>query len=380
MARPHRRSTRHLGEEIELEGQRFRFFQAVRLLALSSGDEQSKAPIPASLRFSSPLSLGFQASEIASIAVRRSKASEARNTKEWTGNESGPPESPTDEPTQGGASDPIELSVAFMGLTGPSGALPTPYTELFIDRRHQFRDRTGHAFLDMFTHRAVSLFYQAWRKHRFYLPYEAGNPDGFSRNLLDIVGVGLRHLQQRLAAHGKGIPDRFLIHYAGLLTQKPIPTANIAALVRGFFAVDACVEPFVGQWMPLPPSEQSALDGRPCLLGQNTFVGERLWDRQNKIRLRLGPLSHGQFVDFLPGQPGLLALRELVQFCVGLTLDCDVTLILKRGEIPAPVLGAEPEAPRLGHSLWLNSKPAKEDAGDASFALLAMTLRATSAA
>ena len=379
MARPDRRSARHLGEEIESEGQRFRFFQAVRLLALSSGDEQSKAPIPASLRFSSPLTLGFQASEIASVAIRRSKASAARNTEEGTGNGSGPPEPPTDEPAQGGASDSLDLSVAFMGLTGPSGVLPTPYTELFIDRRTQYRDRTGHAFLDMFTHRAVSLFYQAWRKHRFYLPYEAGNPDGFSRNLLDIVGVGLGHLQQRLAASGKGIPDQFLIHYAGLLTQKPIPAINIAALVRGFFAVEACVESFVGQWMTLPPNEQSALDGRPCLLGQNTFVGERLWDRQNKIRLKLGPLSHDQFAGFLPGQPGLLALRELVQFCVGLSIDCDVTLILERGEIPAPVLGTALEGPRLGYSAWLNSKPAQEDASDASFALLGMKLRATSA-
>ena len=146
------------------------------------------------------------------------------------------------------------------------------------------------------------------------------------------VGVGLRHLQQRLAASGKGIPDRFLIHYAGLLAQKPIPAANIAALVRGFFAVDARVESFVGQWMNLPITEQSALDGRPCLLGQNAFVGERLWDRQNKIRLELGPLDQAQFASFLPGQDGLLALRELVQFCVGLTLDCDVTLVVKRDE------------------------------------------------
>ena len=380
MARPDRRSARHLGEEIESEGQRFRFFQAVRLLALSSGDEQSKAPIPASLRFSSPLTLGFQASEIAGVAVRHGKVPAGKSAEAVSGTDIGPTNPPAVAPAQTEDSETLDLSVTFMGLTGPSGVLPTPYTELFIDRRYQFRDRTGHAFLDQFTHRAVSLFYLAWRKHRFYLPYEAGNPDGFSRNLLDLVGVGLRHLQQRLAASGKGIPDRFLIHYAGLLTQKPIPAVNIAALVRGFFAVDARVESFVGQWMNLPPHEQSALDGRPCLLGQNTFVGERLWDRQNKIRLKLGPLKHAQFAEFLPGQPGLLALRELVQFCVGLTLDCDVTLILECGEIPAPVLGAAPDAPRLGYSVWLNSKPAQEDASDASFALLGMKLRATSAA
>ena len=359
MARTERRSARHLIDEIEADGPRFRFFQAVRLLALSTGEENARAPIPTTLRFSSPLSLAFQASEICAIEVHRSTQPPSPIQ------ESG--ESTVDAQEEATR---IGMSVSFMGLTGPSGVLPTPYTELLIDRRHHYRDKTGHAFLDMFTHRAVSLFYQAWRKYRFYLPYEAGNADGFSRNLLDIVGVGLRHLQQRLAASGKGIPDRFLIHYAGLLAQKPIPAANIAALVRGFFAVDARVESFVGQWMNLPITEQSALDGRPCLLGQNAFVGERLWDRQNKIRLELGPLDQAQFASFLPGQDGLLALRELVQFCVGLTLDCDVTLVVKRDEIPDPILCGGAHAPRLGHSLWLNSRAPMEDARDASFALL----------
>ena len=359
MARTDRRSTRDLIKEIEADSPRFRFFQAVRLLALGAGEENSRAPIPKALRFSSPLSLGFQPSEICKVEVSQS----ARTP----GPMKGSGESPVDKEEE---TRPIGMSVSFMGLTGPSGILPTPYTELLIDRRNQYRDKTGHAFLDMFTHRTVSLFYQAWRKYRFYLPYEAGDTDGFSRNLLDIVGVGLCHLQQRMAASGKGIPDRFLIHYAGLLAQKPIPAANIAALIRGFFSVDARVESFVGQWMTLPTTEQSALDGRPCLLGQSAFVGERLWDRQNKIRLELGPLDQAKFSSFLPGQDGLLALRELVQFCIGLTLDCDVTLIVKRDEIPDPVLCGGASAPRLGHSLWLNSRAPRQDARDASFALL----------
>lgn len=359
MARPDRRSARHLIEEIEADGPRFRFFQAVRLLTLSASEKNARASIPKAIRFSSPLSLAFQASEIGAVEIRRSEQAPDPTQES---NESA-------VAAQDGATQ-ISMSVSFMGLTGPSGALPTPYTELLIDRRHQYRDKTGHAFLDMFTHRAVSLFYQAWRKYRFYLPYEAGNPDGFSRNLLDIVGVGLRNLQQRMAASGKGVPDRFLIHYAGLLAQKPVPLANIAALVRGFFAVDARVESFVGQWMNLPNTEQSALDGRPCLLGQNAFVGERLWDRQNKIRLELGPLDQAQFASFLPGQDSLLALHELAQFCVGLTLDCDVTLIVKRNEIPPPILCDGARAPRLGYSLWLNSRAPHDDARDASFALI----------
>ena len=105
--------------------------------------------------------------------------------------------------------------------------------------------------------------------------------------------------------------------------------------------------------MALPAHEQSALDGRTCALGRNAFVGERLWDRQIKVCVRLGPLSHQRFAEFLPGQPGLTALRELVRFCLGLTFDCDLTLILSRAEIPPPTQknASATTAPRLGYNV-----------------------------
>ena len=363
MASTSRRSARHLVDEIKANGPRFRFFQAVRLLALSSESTTDAHPqLPARLRFGSALSLAFQPSEITSVAERNPipLLEDDKASPDQTNSRGAPPNDAA-----------LDMTVSFMGLTGPSGVLPTPYTELLIDRRNQFHDKAGHEFLDLFTHRTVSLFFQSWRKYRFYLPFESGNADGFSRNLLDIVGVGLQHLQRRLLTNGHGIPDRFLIHYAGLLSQKPVSAVNIAALVRGYFAIEAEVEQFVGQWMSLPLHEQSALDNRPCHLGQNTFVGERLWDRQTKMRLKLGPLKQPQFQQFMPGQPGLTALRELVQFCVGLTLDCDVTLILEREDIPPPSLAAtKTTSPQLGYNLWLNSRPPQRDAQDVSFILL----------
>ena len=370
MASPGRRSPRHLVREIREKAPNFRFFQAVRLLALGAlgkNDEQNRPAIPSSLRFTSPLTLSFPASEIAAIQERPDTPAERQNAADAeTPNDQGDAQA-----VQVAREKPLDLTINFMGMTGPSGVLPIAYTELLIDRRHQFRDTTAHRFLDLFTHRAVSLFYQAWRKHRFYLPYEAGNVDGFSRNLLDIVGVGLRNLQSRLSDSGAGIPDRFLIHYAGLLSQKPMSATNLAALVRGFFGVEAQLESFVGQWMTLPTDEQSALDGRPCLLGQTTFLGERLWDRQTKVCVKIGPLNRARFDEFMPGQPGLAALRELIQFSVGLTLDCDVALILKREDIPLPILvTSQNHAPRLGYSLWLNSEQPTRDAEDVRFSLL----------
>ena len=358
MASPGRRRPRSLTDELLAAGPGFRFFQAVRLLALSEPGEGAKPAVPPGLRFASPLTLSFPASEIAAVE-RRADPAVAGDGGE------------ADEPPAAGDSAALQMTVGFLGMTGPAGVLPVPYTELLIERRHHFRDTAGHHFLDLFTHRATSLFYQAWRKHRFYLPFEAGESDGFSRHLLDLVGVGLRHLQQRLDASGCGIPDRFLIHYAGLLSQRPMSAANIAAVVRGYFGVAADLEQFVGQWMLLPTGEQTALAGSACRLGEDAVAGERQWDRQTKVRLRLGPLDRATFADLMPGRPGLAALRELVQFCVGFTLDCDVNLVLRREDVPEPILGSDGDvAPQLGYNLWLNSAAPAADAPDVHFALL----------
>ena len=61
--------------------------------------------------------------------------------------------------------------VNFMGLTGPDGVLPLYYTVrggTRPGRRHGVRD-----FLDIFNHRIISLFYQAWEKYRFTVPARA---------------------------------------------------------------------------------------------------------------------------------------------------------------------------------------------------------------
>lgn len=345
MASPSRRSARHLDEELRSDGPEFRFFQAVRLLALSRGKRDSA--VPDKLRFGTLLSLAFPASEIHSLQE----------------------EAPAVEPGDASQAPSMKMRVGFMGLTGPSGVLPTAYTELLIERRNFHRDVAAHEFLDLFSHRAISLFYQAWRKHRFYLPFEAGEDDRFSRNLLDLVGVGLTNLRDRLNAKGCGVPDRFLIHYAGLLCQKPVSASNIAAIVRGYFNVEAELEQYIGQWVLIPREEQSQLGKTGCALGESAFLGERMWDRLTKVRVRLGPLTREQFDELLPGNQGEVALRELIQFCVGHTLACDAQLVLRKEDIPPPELHGN--ALRLGHNVWLNDAPAERDADDLQYALLA---------
>lgn len=338
MASESRRIRRDLIREVSDEGPRFAFCQAIRVLAAGE-----RCALPTRLRFRTPASLAFPASEV--MAVRALKD----------------PSATADSPQA------LEMEVGFFGLTGPSGALPVHYTELLIERAYLHRDRSAHAFLDLFSHRAISLFYQAWRKYRFPVAYEQGEREGFTRNVLDFVGVGLKHLRDELQADA-ALPDRFMVYFAGLLAQKPISASAIVSLVQGFFNVPAQLEQFVGHWVALPPEEATRLGQQACQLGVSAVAGDRVWDSQTKMRLALGPLSREQYARFLPGQPAAAALQKLLQFCVGHNLACDARLILKKSDVPPPRL--DRGGLQLGYNAWLHGTEPEHDRADAAFTLL----------
>ena len=72
------------------------------------------------------------------------------------------------------------MMVNFMGLTGPAGVLPLYYTELIIGNGCAAERSTRCAsFFDIFNHRMISLFYQAWEKYRSRWPTSGTEKTGF---------------------------------------------------------------------------------------------------------------------------------------------------------------------------------------------------------
>lgn len=339
MASPRRGCDRDLIQEINRDGPRFAFYQAVRIVA-SAGE---RCALPATLRFRTPATLAFPASEVARVTIRE----------------------PDDD-----AKPTAEMEVNFLGLTGPSGALPAPYTELLIERAYLHRDRSAHAFFDLFSHRAISHFYHAWRKYRFTVDYEQGARDGFTKNLLDWIGVGITQLRAQLGESAP-LPERFMAYHAGLLAQKPISASALAALARGLFRVPVQLKQFVGHWVALPSTEQTRIGSQACQLGVSSVAGSRIWDQQTKLRFVIGPLTREQYRHFLPGQSAATALTRLAQFCVGHAMACDVQLILKRHDVPLPKLNQDrTDELQLGFNTWLIGATPDVDRADSVFAAL----------
>lgn len=314
------------------EPYRFEFFQAVRLLEKIFPEKRpvgrNAMPNEEIVRFRSRVALDFPASEIHEV---RESFDERTNEEK------------------------LEMLVNFMGMVGVSGVLPQPYTDLVLDRiRH--RDTAMWAFVDIFTHRSVSMFYRAWRKYRFPVGYERGNDD-FTSYLFDLIGLGTEKLRGRMS-----LPDESLLPYCGLIAQKPHSCNALQNVLSDYFLAKAEVRQFHGQWLNLEPSDYTRLGKRNSSLGESAIAGTRVWEQQSKFRVRLGPLDFQKFQAFLPVGSAHKPLRSIVRFMVGLEFDYDIQLVLKKKQVPSTILTTRAQRrPMLGWTAFLKTRPFQAD-------------------
>jgi type VI secretion system protein ImpH len=317
------------------------FFQAVRLLRRwlpgRAPVGQFSPPASETARFVAHPSLAFPASEIQELTL------------------------PPDDDS------PATMKVNFMGLSSPQGVLPTPYTELIVERA-QKKDNALRDFLDLFNHRLISFFYRAWEKHRFFVSYELGEPDAMTPLMMNLLGLGTEGLARRQL-----VPDQALIFYSGLFTQKPRSAQNLKQLLTDYFHVKVEIEQFVGTWVPLRKVDQTVLDDSESpmqRLGSGAIVGDEVWDQQSTVRVKLGPLTREQYLSFLPREesPAYRDLKSLLKFWANNELDFEVQLILQGAQTPSFNFDNDKTGGLLlGWTTWINNRPLKRDPGEATF-------------
>ena len=318
---------------------RIGFFQAVRLLRRMLPGRKPVGgffpPASETARFVAHPSLAFPASEIQELSVPADSAS------------------------------PAVMQVNFMGLSSPQGVLPTPYTELILERA-QKKDNGLRDFLDIFNHRLISFFYRAWEKHHFFVPFELGEPDSITPLIMHLLGLGTDGLGKRQL-----VPDQALIFYSGLLAQKPRSAQNLKQLLADYFQVQVQIEQFVGKWVPLQKIDQTILDDFESpmqRLGFGAIVGDEVWDQQSTVRVKLGPLAQQQYLSFLPREESeaYRDLKALLKFWGNDALDFEVELILQGDQTPGFDLGKEQDGGRLlGWTTWISNHPMERDPSEA---------------
>lgn len=259
---------------------------------------------------------------------------------------------------EGDGQRPAQLTQSFFGLLGPNGALPLHLTEHARERVLHHGDATLLAFLDVFHHRLLELFYRAWAQAQPTVSMDRPQDDRFADYVGALIGIGSPRLRRRDAAG-----DEVKLFHAGLLVRQVRNADGLRALLASFFRVPVRIQGFVGHWMRLPATERTHVGraGASSRLGGGAVLGERVWDRQHKLRIQLGALDGPSYEDLLPGGRALRRLVALVRQYLGFEFDWDAQLILAHRQRPTLRLGGRA---RLGWSSWLGGPRDERDLGD----------------
>jgi type VI secretion system protein ImpH len=343
-------------DELSKDPWRFEFHQAMRVLlrnsdhgrALGGADRRfdlNREPV----RIGANASLAFPASDIQSLQEALA---------------------PGDTP---------KMKVNFLGLTGPTGVLPLPYTEFLIEREVE-GDNGPAEFLDVFNHRMALLFYFAWEKYRSPVASEREvEHDMFRQILLSLVGLGTDHLQNR-----QQLPDAFFVNYAALLAIQPRSASALRSILSDYFGVPVEVQQFAGTWFLLDEGSRTQFqddESDSQRVGHGVVVSEQYWSQESMVRLRLGPLDLPTYRLFLPGgadglhPPGrnFTLLQEICRFFSRDEMVFEAQLILDKNKVPAAALDGEEQVAvaeggatgcQLGWTTWVKSAPFERNAED----------------
>ena len=250
---------------------------------------------------------------------------------------------------------PPRLLVNFLGFLGPNGPLPLHLTEYARERVRHSGDASMTRFLDLFNHRVISLFYRAWAGSNQAVGFGRGEGDRFSDYFASLIGLGMPSLRNRDA-----VSDMAKLHFSGRLACQTRHVEGLTAILQEYFGVTCEIEEFIGQWIEVPSESLCKLGASPDTgsLGSTVIVGRRVWDCQQKFRIRMGPMTLRDYQRILPGGESLRRLVAWVRNYVGEEYAWDVQLVLKSDEVPRACLG---KSGQIGWTTWMHSKPVEKD-------------------
>lgn len=277
------------------------------------------------------------------------------------------------------------IETTFMGLLGPTGALPQ------VEISRILGSEAGPALIEIIESRFLRAYFDAVETHRppwqldralreaargaelFPAGLGQGGIDGMARcdprldrlesALWSLLGIGIDEIRSRLR-----VAPRFLLSFGGTYLGRQRSAAALEQSLAQLLGIPARVNSFAPRWRTVEETEWSRLGTRRtgddssadfCQLGHGALVGRRVLDGQGAFGIHVGPFPRlGDFLRCLPEGRWYAQVEQLVRVHVGPWLDFDLEFTLARSCIRRSRLrsrrGGRGYA-RLGRTAWIGS-------------------------
>ncbi|MGF1688517.1 type VI secretion system baseplate subunit TssG [Photobacterium japonica] len=242
--------------------------------------------------------------------------------------------------------DRLDVTVNFMGLTGPSGVLPRHYTETVM-QRSRLKDVAIREFFDLFNHRLIALRYRAWEKYQYPIQHErylSGQSSSIDTVLQSLTGA----------------TQPLDVYLGGLFAN---PVRNTQSLRQALEAISGCtvtVDEFVGRWIHLEPEEQSRLgsslqpEGQHAQLGVSCMLGQRSWDLSSALDIDIKASDRQMATALMSRGDMFFTLQSVVAHYVPPAISVDWYLVTTYQNLPVASLDGKGLGLGLGGALMSN--------------------------
>jgi type VI secretion system protein ImpH len=247
----------------------------------------------------------------------------------------------------------VHIRLHSLGMLGPNGPLPLHVTEIARERETLRGDSTLSSFLDLFNHRALSLFFRAWGNAQAVVSLDRPERDRFSFYTGCLSGMSPR--QDRTVM----LPTHARLAATPLLVRETRNADGLCQWIAHHFDVPVEIEQWPMHWNKLAPELEcrSGVERMSTVLGGGAMLGEYVPSRSQRFRLTLGPLDMDVYHRFTPRGEDLLRLIALVRAYVGLEYGWELELRIKRDQATPAQLG---DYQQLGWTSWLGESPSDE--------------------
>lgn len=248
------------------------------------------------------------------------------------------------------------LLCQFIGLLGTNGPLPAHYTEYARERIELAGDDTFLAFLNVFNHRFLSLFYRAWASGEPAIQLDRPKDDAFSGYLTSIGGFGATGERTYTSKQEKA-----RVYFTGFYSLNSRTAEGLEKILSFLTGCIVKVSDFIGAWHPVPSSEQACLGtgARTSSLGRGALLGQFHWDAQSSVEIQLCQCSLDIYRSIATGGDMYGVVKSAVRDYLGLGFRCKIKVHLEYSE----ALKAETKLGRQEAHLGVTSSLKSEAGG-----------------
>jgi type VI secretion system protein ImpH len=240
-----------------------------------------------------------------------------------------------------------DILVNALGILDHTGIIPHHYYESTMTLNHNQNHALGD-FFNLFLPRLIELYYTGWLKNRPTRRHNEQENPYYYKVITSLVGLAPKKRDQ----------DKHLfddIAFSNLYTAATRNKANLTKIITLFTHKKTSIEENSGQWIELNQSDCSTLGGnkiKKALGGLNMRIGSKIWDRQQHIRIHIGPIRLNELSEYTDNNQYSSKLHELIRTYLPQPLTYEISITIHKDDIK-PIQMGETNKAKLGLHTWL---------------------------